>query len=1023
MIKIGSSYIRKFQFFEEIENFDSSKNDEKEDKPSDDSSININNINITSPKHMKIFENKIFIIGQAKHKKDGHMIRENLFMKLDNNKVIDEYFIFNLFYYDFIIKVFNEKPYFIFLGSSFCEIPQNEKMELFMITKIKIYDGKLFLKNEKNEHVQGIEKGKESFPNFLKNEIKLLKRLEDDKLITDEREENIKSIETFQNINAFDISDNFVYAAVSIDKGGIILIYGFPNLLECETKNIKINYLPLITYKEKEVNVTNIQFSSLAKNENKESIILYVATVNTIYYYQWDHEVNKDCFPNNPSFKAFIEDKTASYNNRIQVRDSFLLVGNDKMMGEYNNLLLEQTWFFEGKKTIVNYFKDYIYFVIFGEEENSFQIFDKKNKFFLYQKTNKNKILSVCNDNKYICIFYEETPEKKYIIKLKEKNNKEKFETFFSKKYFDDALMYAKNLGFNEEQMSEISIKNAQYEFSKGHYDRAIEEYIKTIKYYEPSIIVQQFLDKSKFNYLIKYLETIVEGYSPEDINLEESKNYTTLLLHCYIIQEEVNKLKGFIEKKGQIFSNDLLKVVIDVCIETDNPDIGLSIAKEHNMINEYIFILLTKLNEYDEAIKILEDPEKLEFKITNKERIDLYLKFADYFLLEENKQEGEINEDKEEESYSDKFFDLVIKFIENNKKNLDKNDIIKLIEKFLDTDKYFKVLFEIMGSYDLTYSKEMIHRRIQLYLEDLSSPVKRDEARSKIISILKNEQYIQIYDSQYLLLLFKTNHFLEGIETILDLNKFIQDLLSIYIQKNDFEKIINICKNFGSKELSFWGTSLNYFLSKDLRKRLNKDEIKHLNKYFEEFLKELLNCKIMPAIDVLDMINEQNSDIEFNVLNEFLNKTLNSELDSIETKKNNYNDYETKIESICGNIKELRTKSSIFNPNKCCVCSGDLEIPYLAFYCGHILHKSCLNLNSKDDIIECPKCKNEKKGVSEEIQKLKKYQRHLTSLEKLENVLERKENKIDFIYELYGKNLFNFDSINLEKNKEEKKK
>ena len=1027
MIKIGSSYIRKFQFFEEVENFNPLKNDENEEKPIDDSEININNIFITNPNQMKIFENKIFIVGQAKHKKNERIVRENLVMKIDNNKIIDEYFIFNLFYYDFIIKAFNEKPYFIFLGSSYCEIDQNEKMELFIITKIKIYDGKLFLKNEKNENNKEYEKGKESFPNYLKNEIKLLKRLEDDKLINDERGENLKLIETFQNINAFDISDNFLYAAISVDKGGIILIYGFPNLLKCESKNIKMKYLPLITYKEKEINITNIKFSNSFKKENKESIILYIVTGNLLFYYQWDYELNKESFPENITYTIFNQDKSGGYNNRIQVRDSFLLVGNDKMIGEYNNLLLEQTWFFEGKKTIVNYFKDYIYFVIFGEEENSFQIFDKKNKFFLYQKTNKNKIISVSNDNKYICIFYEETPEKKYIIKLKEKNNKEKFETFFSKKYFDDALMYAKNLGFNEEQMSEISIKNAQYEFSKGHYDRAIEEYIKTIKYYEPSIIVQQFLDKSKFNYLIKYLETIVEGYSPEDINLEESKNYTTLLLHCYIIQEEVNKLKDFIEKKGQIFSNDLLKVVIDVCIETDNPEIGLSIAKEHNMINEYIFILLTKLNEYDEAIKILESPEKFEFKIENKERIELYLKFVDYFLLEENKPEEEINininEEKDEDNYSDKFFNLVIKFIENNKKNLDKNDIIKLIEKFLDTDKYFKALFEIMGSYDLTYSKEMIHRRIQLYLEDLSSPVKKENAVSKIISILKNEKYMKIYDSQYLLMLFKTNNFLEGIETILELNKFIQDLLSIYIQKNDFDKIINICKNFGSKELSFWGTSLNYFLSKDLRKTLNKEEIKNLNKHLEEFLKELLNSKIMPAIDVLDMINEQNSDIEFNILKQFLNNTLNNELDSIENKKSIYNDYETKIENICGNIKEFKTKASIFNPNKCCICSNEIEIPYFAFYCGHNLHKSCLNLNSKEDIIECPKCKNEKKGAFDEIQKLKKYQRHLTSLEKLENVLERKENKIDFIYELYGKNLFNFENINLEKDKEEKKK
>jgi hypothetical protein len=172
---------------------------------------------------MKIFENKIFIIGQAKHKKKGQMVRENLVMKADNNKIIEKYFIFNLIYYDFIIKTLNEKPYFIYLGSSYCKKPQKEGIELFTVTKIKIYDGNLFLKDEKNEAIQGYEKGNESFPKYLKNEIKLFKRIDDDKLITDEKEENLKSLEALQNINAFDISENFLYAAISIDKGGIIL--------------------------------------------------------------------------------------------------------------------------------------------------------------------------------------------------------------------------------------------------------------------------------------------------------------------------------------------------------------------------------------------------------------------------------------------------------------------------------------------------------------------------------------------------------------------------------------------------------------------------------------------------------------------------------------------------------------------------------------------------------------------------------------------------------------------------------
>ena len=1018
MIKVGSSYIRKFQFFEEIKDIEPTLNDqslknsininEKEEKKNEDSSISINNIFISSPKQMKVFENFIFISGQATHKKGGQMIRENLIMKIQNNKVIDEYFIFNLFYYDFFFKVFDFKPYFIVLGSSFCEI----KKDVYTITKIKIYNGNDFLKEEKMNINPGYEKGLEPFPKSLIKEIKLLKRIGEDEIILEEGGEDMKSFEALQNINAFDFSANFIFAALSIDKGGIILIYGYPNLLECNNKDTIIKYLPLITNKDKEVIVTNIKFSEL---ENDNKIILYVSTSNSIFYYIWNWDSQKNSYPENIQLKLLIQENLGGYNCRIQIKDSFLLIGNDKMIAEYNNLQLGQTWFFEGKKTIIDYFNDYIYYAIFGEEENSLQIYDKTNKFFIFQKANKNKILSICNDTNYIYIFYEETPNLKYIIKLKEKNNKEKFENFFQKKSFHDAIVYAKNLNFNEENISEISKKKAQYEFSKGHYDKSIEEYIKIIKYNEPSVIIQKFLEKSKFNFLIKYLEEIVENYASNNKDFEESKNYTTLLLHCYIMQEEISKLKKFIEDKGEIFSKDLIKTSIDVCVETNNEEIGLSIAKQYNMIYEYLHITLTRLNDYKEFIDIIENPEKFEFKINNKEKVELYLKFADYFLLNKNKEKEEEKKEEgkeKEEDYSDKFFNSVLAFIRGNKKNLDKKDIIKLIELFLDTDKFFISLFDSMTTYNLNYTKEIIHRRIQLYLEDYEKDKKNIDSKSYIISILKDKKYMQIYDRQYLIMLFKTSHFIEGIEVICEIDGNYQDLLTIYMQKKDFKKIINICKNFGSKELSFWGTSLNFFLNKEILKSMEPEEIEKFDEYLEEFLNTLLeNNKITP-VEILDILNEKKCNISYKILKKFMEKTLNNEISSVEDNKNSYNDYENKINTICNSLKEINTQGNIFNVSKCCECGDNIDLPYYAFYCGHSIHLSCLNMNNKEDNIECPKCKEEKNVLKTKIENLKKYEKDLTSLEKLENVLENKEEKMDFIYELYGKGFFNFQNM-----------
>ena len=74
----------------------------------------------------------------------------------------------------------------------------------------------------------------------------------------------MEGYESFQNINAFSISDNFTHAVVSLDKGGILLIYGKPNLLECSTKEMKMIYLPKIIVKEREAHITHLYFTDLS---------------------------------------------------------------------------------------------------------------------------------------------------------------------------------------------------------------------------------------------------------------------------------------------------------------------------------------------------------------------------------------------------------------------------------------------------------------------------------------------------------------------------------------------------------------------------------------------------------------------------------------------------------------------------------------------------------------------------------------------------------------------------------------
>ena len=318
MIKSGASNVRKFQFFdiqkestiipeipEEI------KYPENTPIHLQESNISINNVTISGAHQMHAINDLVFINGKAIHKKEGKMIRESLIMKIYNNKIIDEYRLYNGVYYDFSIKIFQKRPYFVIIGGNFNEYIIDGQKELFMVTSIKIYNALPFIRNKESrvEVPASLGPTEEPYPKFLVKRIKLLKRLSDDKLICDDSEDDkMEGYESFQNINAFSFSDNFTHASVSLDKGGILLIYGRPNLIECNIKDMKMIYLPKIIVNDREAHITNLSFAELSvKNETIQ--ILYATTANSVYYYCWRSESEKYSLENKVVLNELNQDK------------------------------------------------------------------------------------------------------------------------------------------------------------------------------------------------------------------------------------------------------------------------------------------------------------------------------------------------------------------------------------------------------------------------------------------------------------------------------------------------------------------------------------------------------------------------------------------------------------------------------------------------------------------------------------------------------------------------------------------
>ena len=1008
---------RKFLFFDEVketqdkndtknievkkeEKNETEKENEDTDKPKEKLNFSLNSA--IQIRGIQCLDEVIFLCGKVVEMVEKHMKNMKIgILKIYDNKLIDIYIMSND-YYDYQLIKFQDKPTLIVFGAQ-----KKIKENLNKITSIKFYNASQFIENKDQPYKvqRKVEDALENYEEILLREIKFYKK---GNSIICEAEGKIEELPSIENGTSLVVDKNLNYAAIGLNKRNILILSAFPNLLDCKNKKIK---QVMITPPEKVgVNneITNIKFGA-----QKGGIkILYVSTNSYLAYYEWevdnrgsddlDNSIQCKYIQNIPGVSP---DYLYSYNNYLLVATK-----DDKYIYDYTDLILnknsteEKKDIFsrdgelavEGQKRNLLYFTTninyYIIYQIEGKNSSTLHIYDPMNKFFLFTKTYNKKISSICQDGKYIYLFVEESDSKKYIVKLVEKENKKKFEIFFQRKLYEIAIEYAKYLSYEDSKLTEIYKLQGEYEYSRGEFDKSIQAYIQTINYLDPSIVIQQFLTKSKMEFLIKYLEEIEKNKYFKQRSYENYTNYTTLLLNCYLMKEEIPKLKQFIDNKTNI-NPEILKTAIDVCIDTQNLDLALDISLNKQMYEDYLQILILKQNKYKEALDFIysegenENKKKLEIK----DQINLFCKFGENFL----------------KSISDIFFNRVTLYMGKYKNKLNKEEKKKLFEIFVSNDTFYKKVFDMMGTYEIELDKNMLHRRLELYLED--------KEYQKIIEILQNKEYIGKYDNEYLMMLFKHKNFLDGIETLSELTNQRFELFSIYTEKKAYDKIIALCENYGDQEKSFWGLALNFFVDKEIRKDLNEEENDKINCYLEKFLEKILEKKALLSVNVLDIINEKNEDIPLKILRKFINKSLENELVPLTKKLSDFEGTNKELKAVNNKIKEIQTQASSFKLTKCETCSMGITLPAVCFRCGHCYHSLCLNSNDENDYddIDCPKCGEEKDKLKESIYDMKSEYDEINSKEKLDEKLDHCENKFEFIHSLYGKGVINIGPVN----------
>ena len=962
----GLSLMRKFQFFDIVEGKEyikktgSSITASNEGDSTIKSSSTIKMSDIT-PHQMFASEGVVFISGMVKKKMNEMFVRENLILKIVNNVVIDEYKIFNKLYYSFQLKTLNETPYFVTIGGDFDKYMIDNEEQYLIITSIKIYDATKIIKNPKDTH---------DIEQYFVKKISLLTKVNSREFTLDNKIG--KNIESFQNINSFAINDSFSRIAVGLDRGEIININAYPNIIECPTKNLKISFLPKI---EEELHITNLSFAKVFRGFNQiEEEILYATTAKNIYYYELSsngENVQREIgmnFEENGAYSGCIATDNEA---------GSLVVGSSSQtfIIEYINLERGPSWFFEGRKQCISYFKNYIMFILY--EDNKFAslaVFDKANKFFVYYNNSFTRISALTADENSIYAFIDgEGPgSNNFIIKLVEKDNKEKFDTFYKKNFFDLAYDYARSLGYDKKKISEISKLHAEHAYKKGEYDKSIEQFIGTINYLDPSYVIQKFLDKSKLDFLIRYLEALEknETFNKKDPN--ELKDYTALLLNCYIMQEKFPKLKDFVDNEGKKFNEDDVKTAISVCLENQNTELALFIAKKKKMSDEYLRILCVELKKYNEGIEYIKEESDLPTKYS------LLCKYGEYFLQGE-KTKGQI-------------YEMVEDLVKSVIRNMDSKNILKdkfkyddIIKIFLSQEDLLEKLLDTIMNDDPNCDNSILHKKIELRLKKWNDEVAKEKLEEKeekkeqieeekkkndeddkkspiiknsILEMIKNENIQDRLDKTYLLMQFKINNFTDGITFLTEITDLKDEILLNYFESKKFDKIISFCELYAKQDNNFWIQALKFFASEEAIENGKKEDI--IN-YLNLILFKLLdNEKYSPALGLKTVKDSNIMTIEN--IKSFFEKAISIEKEGYDKDKKIFDDLFSQLNKVSDDLNEIKTKYTMIKPNKCQTCGAAISLPAAHFLCQHSYHIACLNANTNDDsnVRECPKCKND---------------------------------------------------------------
>lgn len=547
---------------------------------------------------------------------------------------------------------------------------------------------------------------------------------------------------------------------------------------------------------------------------------------------------------------------------------------------------------------------------------------------------------------------YLVTADKK-LYHLDEKDLQSKLSSLFKKNLYDTAVKIAKNNQYDAEGLADIFKQYGDHLYLKGNFSGAVEQYIKTIGFLEPSYIIRRFLDSRHTQYLTDYLECLhKEGKATAD--------HTTLLLNCFTRLDRITELKIFLDIYKQNNSLFDIDVAIKVCRKSCI-DQALELAKINRKHDYAVSILIEDMKLYDDALEYIGDLSYEDAEINLKRYGNLLMEQCPQKTTELLKKlcteyiaSSCVDERQDSNDVNDRNYMYNMGYRNNGysdeKTHGTPEDFSHL---FSDTTKlidYIEYLIKNLPVCTKLAYNTLIEHYLLLWEKTADGTNDRKTYELRLLELIKNCD--QFYDRSHVMILCRTFEFWSGVMLIYEEQKLYNLIVRHYLKTKDYPNLYMLCKRLGSIEPTIWLLTLN---------GLRMD-----NSVPTSFLQEILQIigmeKLQSPLQVLDVLGSIENGPVLSSVRSYFTQIFQKENEVIRQEEMSSEKYRVETELLKKQIHNLNNEPIEFRGTLCDACHQPLHLPALYFLCKHSFHQDCIRSYSETekDCMVCRKKNNQ---------------------------------------------------------------